>query len=505
MSALDAIAIDEGIDPHSLKQRSVRGATLTLGAQGVRFLLQFGGQLLLTRLLTPAEFGLAAMVGPVLGFVQIFNELGLSQATIQAPQLTRGQISGLFWINIGVSCALAVVLAIAAPAIGAFYANRAVVPLLWATAALLVTTGAGAQHVALLNRRMRFGALATIDVSCAVAAFLVGLLAASCGAGVWALILMQAANGITILTLAWVFSGWVPGWPRARSLGEISQLLRFGSHVTGFNVLAYAEANLGAVLLGRFAGAGALGLYDRGFKLVIVPWWQLSLPVSRVAVTLLSRLSAFPREYAVAWRRMVRALLLLIGPGMLWAAVNANWLAPLLLGRTWVGAVPIMRTLALATVMVPLAAAASWLFVSQGRVRAQFQVGLWIGGTIALGAVIGVAWGALGVARGYLVAALLGQTLPLWVATRVGPVGRREAWGAIWPVLTALLVSAGVQVLAAPQWQGWPVLTIVPLSLCVAYLPVLVALTCTRGGRSALAELTTLRGGLAKAVPPTSA
>jgi PST family polysaccharide transporter len=73
----------------AVKRRAVHGATATLVGQIIKFLLLFGSQFLLVRLLAPAEFGLIAMVGPVLYFVMALNDLGLGQATIQRADITR--------------------------------------------------------------------------------------------------------------------------------------------------------------------------------------------------------------------------------------------------------------------------------------------------------------------------------------------------------------------------------------------------------------------------------
>ena len=76
-------------DVATLKRRSVQGVAATMGAQGIRVGLQFGSQIVLAHLLLPADFGLIAMIGPVLDFVQVFSELGLSQATIQKAEITQ--------------------------------------------------------------------------------------------------------------------------------------------------------------------------------------------------------------------------------------------------------------------------------------------------------------------------------------------------------------------------------------------------------------------------------
>lgn len=474
-----------------LKRRSVRGAGATLGAQGVRFVLQFAAQIVLAHKLAPGEFGLVAMVAPVLSLTQIFNDLGLTQATVQRASISHRELSALFWLNLLISLGLAGLLAAAAPLVAWFYGQPRLIPIVAASASLLVLSGAAAQQIALLNRRMQFTALASIDVTCACAAFAVGLAAAWNGYGVWSLVLMQAANSLAILALAWTLSDWVPGPPRR---GEnIATLVHFGGHLTGFNLLAYAESNLGNVLIGRVSGAVAVGLYDRAYKLVIVPWWQISLPIARVAVSLLSRLAGAPSDYATAWRRMLQGLLLVAAPGLLWAALTADRLTPALLGPGWHAAAPMATDLALATMLVPFGASAYWLFVSQGRVREQLRFGAATGTALVASAVIGVHWGPLGVARCYALFAPFVQGLPLWGATRHGPVRGVQAWQACWPMVPALTAAAAAVVLAAALLPGPPTCGLLALLLVFSYGACGATLMCFPAGIAIMRDVWVLR------------
>src|SRR5947209_3819081 len=104
-----------------LKGRSLRGGLLTGSSQGAQFLLQSISTVVLARLLTPADFGLVAMVVAITGMGQAFADLGLSEATIQRPEITHDQVSALFWINVGIGLALMLVTVGLAPVLAWFY------------------------------------------------------------------------------------------------------------------------------------------------------------------------------------------------------------------------------------------------------------------------------------------------------------------------------------------------------------------------------------------------
>jgi len=488
--------IDAPLEQAALKRASVRGAAVSFGAQGLRFVLQFGAQITLAHLLLPRAFGLIAMVAPVLSLVQVFNDLGLTQATVQRPRISHHELSTLFWINVVVSLGLACMLAGASPAVAWFYQEPRLIPITLCCGGLLVLSGVSAQQIALMNRRMRFGALATIDISCAIVAFVVGVGAAVAGAGYWALVAMQAGNSITILVLAWTLSDWRPSWPQGRGQdgAGVGSLLRFGGHLTGFNILQYVETNLGTVLIGRFDGTAALGLYDRAYKLVIVPWWQISLPLDRVAVSLLSRLQGSQAQYAKAHRQLLQGLLLVAAPGLLWAAIAAPDLVPLVLGPAWGHAAPIVASLSLATMLVPYGAAAYWLFVSQDRVGEQLRFGMIGGALLIISILSGIHWGPIGVARSFACFAPFIQGVPLWGATRRGAVRLADILRGTYPIWLGLVLAA-VGLVAIGSLPGSIVLHLCG-GLGCAYAACGTALLCFPAGQRILGDVWALRAAL---------
>lgn len=427
-------------DLQSLKKRSVRGAAATFAAQGLRFGLQFGSQIALARMLLPADFGLVAMIAPVLSFVQIFNELGLSQATIQRPQISQGQLTALFWINGGIGLVMAVIMMALSPLVALFYGEPRLTAACMCIATLLLVSGLSTQQIALMNRRMQFTTLAVIDVACSAIAVLAGVAGALYGMGYWSLILMQAVNSVTILVLSWLLSDWRPSRPR-REPG-VGEMLRFGGHLTSYNLINFAGTNCDSVLIGKLSGSVALGLYDRAFKLVGAPIWQVSLPVARVATSLLSRLHDSPDRYRDAFVRMLQILLLITVPAVVCVAMAADTLVPLLLGPAWNAATPIVAALAVATAFAPLSISSYWLFVSQNRAGEQLRYVAIKTGIALFALLAGIHWGSVGVARSYAVFGVLVHGSMLWGATRQGPVNRSVIVRGCYPVLIAAVAAS---------------------------------------------------------------
>ena len=496
-------------DPGALRRSSVRGAAATFAGQILRVVLQFGAQVLLARMLLPAQFGLVAMIGPVLTFVALLTDLGLTQVTVQRPSISQAELSALFWVNAGIGLACAAAVALMAPLIAAFYGEPSLAPIVACLAALLLVPGLSAQHVALMNRRMQFGRLAAMDVSCTALAAAAGLLAARAGCGAWSLVIMQAANALTILAVSWAMSGWLPSWPRWEPGGApgVLRLLRVGGHLTGFNLISFLGANLDSVLLGRFAGPVPLGLYDRAFKLVAAPVWTLSFPIDRVAVALLSRLHGDEQRYRRAYLEMVQALLFATLPALAVAVSTAHIVVPLLLGPAWQAASPVVAWLAAATAFAPLSISAYWLFVSQGRTGEQVRYAA--AGTVlsVAASLAGLPWGAVGVAMAHGASAFLVLGLPLWGATRQGPVGRGDVARCCLPLLLAGVVAAAAVHLAEPRLAQAGVGAVQRLACdgLLSYTAFAAARLCLPGGRGLLLGLWDLRLTLRPPALPAAA
>ena len=249
-----------------LKEKTIRGGAARLGAQVASLALRMGALVVLARLLGPKDFGLVGMVTAFTGVLSMFRDFGLSAAAVQRSDVTRDQHSTLFWLNLLLGALLALVTLAAAPAIAAFYHEPRLV---WVAAALgtaFLFNAMGIQHSALLQRQMRFTALAAISVVSLTVGTAIAIGGAAIGYGYWALV----ANSVTTPLVAtigfWLATGWVPGMPRRRA--GIRSMMHFGGTLTLNDIIAYIALNADKVMIGRFLGVDAIGIYGRGFQLV---------------------------------------------------------------------------------------------------------------------------------------------------------------------------------------------------------------------------------------------
>ncbi len=384
-----------------LAQRSARGGVVTLVSQGVQFFLRIAGMAILSRLLTPSDFGLVGMVTVVVNFAQMFKDAGLSMATIQKERISHEQVSTLFWFNILISAFLGSCVLICSPLVAWFYGKPALTGLTAALSCSFIISGLAIQHQALLQRHMQFGMLASIQIVSNVVNLIVTIGLALLGWRHWALVGGTLATALSGALLTLYFCPWIPG--RMRCGTGVRDMLLFGGYLTGFNFVNYFARNMDSILIGRYMGADALGLYARAYQLFMMPISQIRDPLNQVALPALSALKEQPDRYARYYQRLLDVMALLTMPLTMYCAIEADFLIHMLLGPKWLGAIPIFRILALAGLIQAIASTRGLVLLSCGFSRRYFYWGLFHA-IICVGSfVAGLPFGIAGVAAAYTI------------------------------------------------------------------------------------------------------
>ena len=388
-----------------LKERTIRGGFAKMCAQVANYALRIGSLMVLARLLSPKDFGLVGMVTALTGVLSLFRDFGLSAATVQRVDVTEEQISTLFWINVLVGAVLCLATAGMAPIAVRFYREP---HLLWVTVALgtsFLFNAAGVQHSALLQRHMRFTALAMIDVAGWAVSSCVGISLALAGFGYWALVASAISYPLAGTICLWFVTRWIPGRPR-RGIG-LHSMMRFGGGLTLTGLIVYVAYNFEKVLLGRFWGADAVGLYGRAYQLSSMPTDNLNSAAGEVAFSALSRVRNDPPRFRSYFLKGSSLVLALTIPICISVGLFAPDLISVLLGPKWTDAAPIFRLLAPTILVFALINPIGWLIFSLGMVGRSLKVALVLAPVVICGYIIGLPYGPKGVAFAYSAVMLL--------------------------------------------------------------------------------------------------
>lgn len=424
---IDAVFLGTDSLSDNIKHRAVSAGFVTIGAQGAKFALNFVAAAVLARVLNPRDFGLVGMVLAITGLGALFNELGLSTATVQQEKITQHQVSNLFWVNVSVSGMLTGIAFISAPLVAKFYRDPRVTGIMMVLSLTFLLTGSTVQHQALLTRQLRFRAIAIIEVTSILLGFVAACCLAGSGFGYWALVIQQLVIAAITLMLTWYISRWRPSLPKWHC--GTRPMLRFGAHLAASDFIVLSLTNSDSILVGRFFGAAPLGLYTRASVLLRRPLEQIAVPINSVLIPVLSRLQSDPEGYRRTFMRTYDTLALLFFSFAAICLALAKPLVLVILGSKWSGAIPLLSAFALVAVGSPLLRTGVWNFQSQGRGKDQLH-SHGICGAVNLGSyLIGLHWGVLGIIISLAITTLVIR-LPVvyYLSGRSGPVTTRDLW-----------------------------------------------------------------------------
>jgi len=112
--------------PPRLAARAAGSSVWSVVGQVFQVLLGLASFALLTRWLTPADFGVLGMAGTVSGFLGMIGDSGMTSAVMGLPKIDAGEEATAFWLSMIGGAILTVIAAAAAPILAWFYQNHSI-------------------------------------------------------------------------------------------------------------------------------------------------------------------------------------------------------------------------------------------------------------------------------------------------------------------------------------------------------------------------------------------
>jgi PST family polysaccharide transporter len=191
---------------------------------------------------------------------------------------------------------------------------------------------------------MRFRSLALRRLVAVIGGGIIGVIAAVyMNAGAWALVAQQITYGIVSVGMLWTVSPWRPGFHFSRA--DFRELFGFGINIVGGDVLNFLSRNTDNLLVGTFLGAGPLGLYGVGYRILDTTQTLLVNAARKLAFPVFSRIQHDRERSRRAYGRVNRAVSLVILPGYIGLAIVAQEAIVTLFGAKWAQSGPVSATL----------------------------------------------------------------------------------------------------------------------------------------------------------------
>ena len=425
-----------------LTKRSLAGTgwsgISTVGKQ----LLTIASVTTVARILGPAAYGLMGMAVIVTNFVSNFRDLGTAMAIVQRPTVTRTLLSSLFWINLLMGFSMFLAVSGTAPLVATFFHAPELTNILRALAFSLFIASCGVVHSAVLNRDMSFKALAMTDLVAAAVSYAVALTGAWTGLGVWSLVFASVANSLCSSLGYWLTASFRPRWEF--DIAEVKSIAKFSSNLSGFGLVNYVCRNADNLIVGRRLGSIPLGYYQMAYNLMLTPIQNISSVISGVLFPAFARIQDDNERFRHAYVRACMLTALITFPVMAGLGIVADPLIRAMLGKQWVATIPIFQILSVVGLIQSVQTTVGIIYQAKGRTDWMFRWSLLVLAVTLTAFLIGVQFGAVGVAWGYALCFVFILMVPgFWFPFRLIDLSILEFGRAMFPQLavTASMVA----------------------------------------------------------------
>lgn len=387
----------------SLVQRSLRGLKWNyIGTLG-RIAAQLASQIILARLLGPETFGLFGYAVLAIGISTLIVEMGLGAALVQTKTFSREEFGTIVARLVIAAGSVATALFLGADSIARWvFDTPDVAPVIKVISSALLLGAIGVPATAMLRRELRFKDLQLTQlVSYLIGYLIVGIAIAWAGGGVWSLVaawLTQLAIASLIVNLL------VPGSLRWSTPLRPLKVTRFGLTIMLTNLVNWTVDNTAHLLIGRWYGASALGLFSVANNLVRTPANHLTISLQTVLFPASARTQHDPVLLARAYLAALAGVALLSFPLFMFVAMEASAIVDVLLGGHWSAAAAILTPLALAMIAHALMAVSGPMLSGKGEPALELAVqsasaiaiviAMWLAARVSLGAMV---WALCGV------------------------------------------------------------------------------------------------------------
>jgi O-antigen/teichoic acid export membrane protein len=374
-------------------------------AAALRAVLELGTSVVLARLLLPADFGIIAVGQAFLQLSYVVGNLGMGPAIVQASRLSIVDRRAATTISLFVATLLTLACIIAAPWVAIFFAMpilRVAMPIM---AGEMILSGAAATPIALLRRDLQYQRGAIVEIGAGVLYAVMSITMAWCGYGLWSLVWTPWVASSWTLLASHLMARYRPGLSFDRQ--ALRRLLGFGGSLTIKNLFVHLARHSDNLVVAKFLGESATGLYTRAFSLSTLPQTRLVALIYSVAFPAFCRLRDDRERFHAWYVKTTSVAAVVVTPILLGLVAVAPEFTRVVYGASWTGMATSLRILSVAGLLTSLHMLGGAAIEASGRLRYEVAAQAIYGGMIPCGALLGARYGIEGVSTAVLVAAVV--------------------------------------------------------------------------------------------------
>ncbi len=335
--------------------------------------LVFLSTLVLARILSKDDFGVAGYALTVISFLDVAADLGIGPALIYSHN-EKEKANTAFWLGLALSSIMTLFTWMIAPLAGIFFGDDRAIAVVRVLSFSFPIAALGSIHDILLRKELSFKKKFIPDFSRSIGKGIFSIVFALAGFGAWSLIIGQLSGMFIAMIVLWITFPWRPSFQFA--FDKSRELIRYGISIVGVDILGVILVNSDYLLVGRYLGATALGVYTLAFRIPDLLIMQFCSIVSKVIFPLYSKLRDDPNSLQRGFLATTRYVVLVTAPLSLGIFLVSPPLIMLAFGEKWSEAIPIMRAISIYSLMLSLAYNAGDVYKAQGRPEILIRISL---------------------------------------------------------------------------------------------------------------------------------
>ena len=380
-----------------IKEKTIKGVKWSTVITFANASLQALQYVILARLLEPSAFGLMGIVITIITFSQLFLDMGISNAIIHKQEITKNQLSTLYWLNVFAGFITFAMICIIAPIIANFYNEPVLKQLLVLAGIYFIITPFGQQFRVLLQKDIRFFELAKIEITGRVISTIASAFLAYKGYGAYALVYGFLA-GTIIQTIQCLNLGLKEyGLKFAIKIVEIKEFLMFGFYQVATNTVNYFAFQIDTLLIGKLLGMDALGIYTIAKQIIMYPAMLINPTLTKVTFPSMAKVQHDMIYLKRIYLKSLNYLCLLNFPIYTFIFFFSNEIVLTLLGSRYNQAIDVIKILAIYGAIISTGNPVGTLILAKGKASLAFWWTLFVSIYLCVSVFVGSFWGIMGI------------------------------------------------------------------------------------------------------------
>lgn len=336
----------------SLKKTIFNGLLWSALEQFSTQVISFIVSVILARLLAPPEFGLIAMISVFISLGHSLVDSGLSQSLLRTKEPDEEDYSTVFYFNLFISVLIYIIIFFVSDKISIFFKQPILTSIIRIYSITFIINALSIIQLTKLNHSLDFKTQLKINFPSLLIGSSVGIIMACCNFGVWSLVWSAIAQSSVSCFWLWKSSNWRP--ILVLNVVKIKYHLNFGYKLTFSGILETIFVNSYSIIIGKYFAPAQVAFYQRADSLKQLPVSNFIYVLNKVTFPFFSKIQDDNILLKNAYRKIIKIVIYIITPTLIFMAVLATPIFRLLFTEKWLPSVPYFQILCINGLLYPI-------------------------------------------------------------------------------------------------------------------------------------------------------